>query len=86
MKKKIPTSSYRLQLSKSFDFDKATKLLPYLKKLGIEMVYTSPYFEVVKDSCNPYMIISSHKISEELGGEKAFKVFCLECQNQSILI
>ncbi|MCH9620880.1 MAG: Maltooligosyl trehalose synthase [Chlamydiia bacterium] len=85
MKKKIPISSYRLQLSKSFDFVKATNLLPYLKKLSIEMVYTSPYFEIVKGSNNPYMIISSTQISEELGGEKAFITFCKACKKHGII-
>jgi len=85
MKKKIPTSSYRLQLSKAFDFEKATDLLPYLKDLGIEMVYTSPYFEIVKGSNNPYMIISSLDICKDLGGEKAFKTFCKQCHKLGIM-
>lgn len=85
MKKKIPTSSYRLQLSKDFDFAKAADLLPYLKELGVEMVYTSPYFEVVKGLNNPYMIISFHQISSELGGEKAFETFCKKCKEHKIL-
>lgn len=85
MKKKIPTSSYRLQLSKNFCFAKAISTLPYLKMLGVEMVYTSPYFEIVSNSFNPYMIITPLKISKDLGGEKAFILFCEECKKLSLL-
>ncbi|MCH9811331.1 hypothetical protein K0U07_01045 [bacterium] len=84
MKKKIPLSSYRLQLSKDFDFAKARKLLPYLQKLGIEMVYTSPYFERVGGTENPYLIVSPLEIAKELGGEEEFILFCKECQRLSI--
>lgn len=85
MKKKIPTSSYRLQLSRNFDFQKAIKVLGFLKELGIEMVYTSPYFEVVTNSHNPYMIVTPLKIAKELGGEEGFALFCKECQRLSLL-
>ena len=85
MKKKIPTSSYRIQLSKSFGFKEATAILPYLKKLGVELIYTSPYFEVVKGSNNPYMIITPLMISQELGGEEGFETFCKSCQKNDIM-
>jgi (1->4)-alpha-D-glucan 1-alpha-D-glucosylmutase len=84
MKKEIPVSSYRLQLSKNFCFEKVVGILPYLKELGIEMVYTSPYFERVKNSSNPYLITTPLSIAKELGGEKAFLLFCAECKKLSI--
>ncbi|MCH9617398.1 MAG: putative maltooligosyl trehalose synthase [Chlamydiia bacterium] len=84
MKKEIPVSSYRIQLSQSFCFEKARCILPYLNELGIEMVYTSPYFERVKNSSNPYLITSPLSIAKELGGEKAFFAFCKECKRLSI--
>jgi (1->4)-alpha-D-glucan 1-alpha-D-glucosylmutase len=84
MKKKIPTSSYRLNLSKSFNFEKATKVLPFLKNLGVEMIYTNPIFERVLDSNNPYMIVSPLKIANELLGEKGFLSFAKECKKLSL--
>jgi (1->4)-alpha-D-glucan 1-alpha-D-glucosylmutase len=85
MLKQYPASSYRLQLSDSFTLHDATALIPYLKSLGIEMVYTSPCFEIVKGSCNPYMVLSPHKIAMHLGGEKAFVEFCMTCQKHGMM-
>lgn len=85
MKKKIPTSSYRLQLTRHFCFERAKSVIRYLKELGVEMVYTSPYFERVTNSENPYLITSSLSIAKELGGEKGFFSFCRECKKYSIL-
>ncbi len=85
MKKKIPTSSYRLQLSDTFGFKEAIDLLPYLSELGVEMVYTSPYFEIVKNSHNAYMITSPLHIAKELGGEKLFEEFCKSCKSHGLI-
>ncbi len=76
----LPASSYRLQLSQSFTLKDAEKALPYLQRLGIEMVYTSPCFEIVVGSQNPYMITNPAKIAKSLGGEEAFTSFCVKCQ------
>jgi (1->4)-alpha-D-glucan 1-alpha-D-glucosylmutase len=86
MKKQIPTSSYRLNLSKSFNFEKAKKILPFLKKLGVEMVYTGPIFEKVSKQDNYYMIVTPWKIAKDLGGEGEFLSFCKECKNLSLKI
>ena len=38
----IPTATYRLQLTKDFDFDAAALIAPYLKALGVSIdVFTS---------------------------------------------
>lgn len=85
MKKKIPVTSYRIQLNRNFCFDKAIEILPYLRRLGIEMVYTCPYFERVSGSENPYLLTSPLKIAKELGGEEKFEEFCKQCRRFSIL-
>jgi len=85
MKKKIPISSYRLQLSQSFGFKEAIDLLPYLGELGVEMIYTSPYFEIVQHSHNSYMITSPLHIAKELGGETLFEEFCKSCKTHGLI-
>jgi len=85
MKKKIPISSYRLQLSQSFGFKEAIDLLPYLVELGVEMIYTSPYFEIVQHSHNSYMITSPLHIAKELGGETLFEEFCKSCKSHGLM-
>ncbi|MCC2650148.1 MAG: 4-alpha-glucanotransferase, partial [Microvirga sp.] len=37
-----PRATYRMQFHKDFTFDDAVKIVPYLAKLGISHVYSSP--------------------------------------------
>ena len=74
--KYIPISSYRLQLTKKFTFQDAIKILPYLKTLGVEMIYLSPFFQIEKDSLNPYKILTPYEVDSQVGGKKGFESFC----------
>jgi (1->4)-alpha-D-glucan 1-alpha-D-glucosylmutase len=40
---RIPISTYRLQLNRSFPFGEAQRLAPYLKSLGITEYYCSSF-------------------------------------------
>jgi len=65
-----PTSTYRIQFHKDFNFKSLDKILPYLKKLGIDTIYASPIFEVVNGSTHGYDIVNPHRINPEIGTEK----------------
>ena len=39
-----PLSTYRLQLNRDFDLPAATRLVPYLRALGVDWMYLSPIF------------------------------------------
>ena len=39
---RVPRATYRLQFNKTFTFDDAVAVLPYLKQLGVSHVYCSP--------------------------------------------
>jgi len=41
--RRVPSSTYRLQLHKGFTFDDAAAIVEYLKTLGVTHVYCSPY-------------------------------------------
>jgi (1->4)-alpha-D-glucan 1-alpha-D-glucosylmutase len=75
MKEYKPTNTYRLQLTAHFGFDKMCILVPFLKKMGVDLVYTSPYFQTPKSSANPYEITSSSHIDKRYGGLDAFERF-----------
>ncbi len=68
----IPIATYRLQLSKDFDFDAATKVVPYLKSLGISHVYASPFLKARAGSTHGYDIVDHTELNPELGGEAGF--------------
>ncbi len=68
----IPLATYRLQLTKSFGFDAAAALAPYLKQLGITHLYAAPFLKARPGSTHGYDIVDHDRLNPELGGEKGF--------------
>src|SRR3954447_5357373 len=71
----IPIATYRLQLSKEFDFDAAAAVVPYLKSLGISHVYSSPLLKARAGSTHGYDVVDHNQFNPELGGEDGFLRF-----------
>ena len=69
----IPRATYRLQLAAAFDFDAAAAIAPYLGKLGISHVYTSPFLKSRHGSTHGYDVVDHNVINPELGGEQGFE-------------
>jgi (1->4)-alpha-D-glucan 1-alpha-D-glucosylmutase len=69
----IPTATYRLQLTKDFDFDAAALIAPYLKAIGISHVYASPFMKARAGSTHGYDIVDHTKLNPELGGDAGFE-------------
>lgn len=72
----IPSSVYRLQLNKAFTFREAVRRIPYLKDLGIEAVYCSPYFQAVPGSLHGYNVADPSQINSEIGSGMDYQQFC----------
>ena len=72
----IPTSTYRLQLHKGFNFDDAASIAGYLCDLGISHVYSSPYLEAAPGSMHGYDVVDHQRVNMELGGADAHERFC----------
>ncbi|WP_322965562.1 malto-oligosyltrehalose synthase [Sphingomonas fuzhouensis] len=68
-----PRATYRFQFHKGFPFARAEALLPYLERLGISHVYTSPITTAAAGSMHGYDVIDPTRINPELGGEDAFR-------------
>ncbi|MGO4524272.1 malto-oligosyltrehalose synthase [Microvirga sp. 2MCAF35] len=68
-----PRATYRLQFHKDFTFDDAVKIVPYLAKLGISHVYSSPIQTAAPGSTHGYDIVDHSTINPELGGEEGFR-------------
>ncbi|KLK91787.1 bifunctional 4-alpha-glucanotransferase/malto-oligosyltrehalose synthase [Microvirga vignae] len=68
-----PRATYRLQFHKDFTFDDAVKIVPYLAKLGISHVYSSPIHAAIPGSTHGYDIVDHSAINPELGGEEGFR-------------
>ncbi len=67
---------YRLQLLPHLDFDGARELVPYLKELGISHLYLSPSLQARAASTHGYDVVDPTRLSEQLGGESAFRRLC----------
>ena len=60
------------------------KKLPYLKELGVTILYFNPIFEAV--SCHKYDVGDYEKIDSMLGDEEDFKELCKKAEKEGIKI
>jgi (1->4)-alpha-D-glucan 1-alpha-D-glucosylmutase len=65
--RRLPESTYRLQLNGSFTFRDAAALVPYLAKLGVTHLYASPYLKANPGSTHGYDVIDHCRLNPELG-------------------
>jgi len=75
---RIPVSAYRLQFNHDFTFSDAAKVLPYLAKLGITDIYSSPYFKAEKGSLHGYDIVAPDTLNPEIGTEEEYNSMITE--------
>jgi (1->4)-alpha-D-glucan 1-alpha-D-glucosylmutase len=66
-------ATYRLQLGEGFGFAEARELVPYLAELGVSHLYLPPSFQARTGSTHGYDVVDPGRISEERGGEAAFR-------------
>jgi (1->4)-alpha-D-glucan 1-alpha-D-glucosylmutase len=84
----LPQATYRLQFNRDFTFAQATRLLPYLRDLGISHVYASPYLKARPGSSHGYDITDHNSLNPEIGTAAEFERFCAalrECGMGQIL-
>jgi (1->4)-alpha-D-glucan 1-alpha-D-glucosylmutase len=74
--RRIPSSTYRLQLHAGFTFEDAAKAADYLKALGVSHIYSSPYLQAAPGSMHGYDVVDHQRLNDELGGENGHRGFC----------
>ncbi|HYN39746.1 MAG TPA: alpha-amylase family glycosyl hydrolase, partial [Rhodospirillales bacterium] len=70
-----PRATYRLQFNKDFTFGDASRIAPYLGRLGVSHVYASPYLKARAGSTHGYDITDHNAFNPEIGDEDAFEAF-----------
>lgn len=75
---RIPAATYRLQFNSQFCFSDAREIVPYLHRLGISDIYSSPYFKASKGSLHGYDILDQNSLNPEIGSEAEFEAFADE--------
>ncbi|MGH9435488.1 MAG: alpha-amylase family glycosyl hydrolase, partial [Terriglobia bacterium] len=78
--RRIPTSTYRLQLNGEFRFTDARALIPYLHELGITDVYASPILQARRGSTHGYDVTDPTRLNAETGSEDDFDGLVREIQ------
>ncbi len=67
-----PRATYRLQLNRSFGFDDARAIIPYLAELGVSHLYTSPFLKARPGSMHGYDITDHAQLNPEIGDAASF--------------
>jgi (1->4)-alpha-D-glucan 1-alpha-D-glucosylmutase len=81
---RVPLATYRLQFNKTFTFNDATKILDYLRDLGISEIYASPILTSRRGSGHGYDVTNPNRLDPDLGTEKDFDVFLGELENRGM--
>ncbi|GAA4286066.1 malto-oligosyltrehalose synthase [Georgenia daeguensis] len=66
--RRLPVSTYRLQLGPDLTFADAEAALPYLDALGVTDLYLSPVLQAAPGSTHGYDVVDHSRISEVMGG------------------
>ena len=80
----IPLATYRLQFNRNFTFNDATKILDYLRELGITAIYASPILTSRRGSGHGYDVTNPNRLDPDLGTEKDFDVLLNELEKRGM--
>lgn len=70
-----PTATYRFQFNRSFTFDHARRLIPYLQGFGISDCYASSFLQAMPGSNHGYDVIDPSRLNPEIGTESDLAAF-----------
>ncbi len=81
---RIPTSTYRLQFNRTFTFNDARAIVPYLHELGISDCYASPYFQARAESLHGYDITDHNKLNAGIGTREEYDAWVAELHRRGM--
>src|SRR4051812_48977153 len=70
--------------SERFGFNEARELVPYLAELGVSHLYLPPSFQARTGSTHGYDVVDPTSISEEFGGEEAFRALAAAARDHGL--
>lgn len=77
---RIPSATYRLQLTADFTLVSAAEIMEYLSRLGISDCYTSPLAQARAGSRHGYDVTDPRRLNPEIGGADGFRRFARKAQ------
>jgi (1->4)-alpha-D-glucan 1-alpha-D-glucosylmutase len=82
----VPRSTYRLQITESFDLFAAAELCAYLAALGVDGVYLSPLLPSVRGSQHGYDVVGYDRIDPARGGRKGWEHFLAAARTHDLKV
>jgi (1->4)-alpha-D-glucan 1-alpha-D-glucosylmutase len=82
--RRIPASTYRLQLHAGFGFADAAAVVPYLNRLGVSHLYLSPVLQAAPGSMHGYDVVDHSRVSNDLGGEASLEALADEAHRHDL--
>ncbi len=77
---RVPTSTYRFQITAEFDLFAAADRLAYVRDLGVDWVYLSPILAAEPGSSHGYDVIAHDRIDDSRGGAEGLATLSAEAR------
>ncbi|WIB78498.1 malto-oligosyltrehalose synthase [Curtobacterium sp. MCPF17_002] len=71
--RRVPTSTYRLQVTPDFDLAAAQDVVDYVRDLGADWLYLSPVLQAEPGSQHGYDVVDHTHVDTERGGDDALR-------------
>ncbi|PCN47536.1 malto-oligosyltrehalose synthase [Curtobacterium sp. 'Ferrero'] len=71
--RRVPVSTYRLQVTADFDLTAARDLVDYVHDLGADWLYLSPVLQAEPGSQHGYDVVDHTHVDDERGGDAALR-------------
>lgn len=71
--RRVPASTYRLQVTPDFDLAAATDVVDYVRDLGADWLYLSPVLQAEPGSQHGYDVVDHSHVDTERGGDAALR-------------
>jgi (1->4)-alpha-D-glucan 1-alpha-D-glucosylmutase len=82
--RRVPVSTYRLQIHRDFPLSEAAELVSYLDRLGATDLYSSPLTTSRRGSPHGYDVTDPTRIDPEIGGEAALVELAAELRRHGM--
>lgn len=84
--RRVPRATYRIQLNREFNFRAATRIIPYLRALGVADSYTSPILQAGADSTHGYDVARFDRLNPNLGSTGDFEGFARSLEEAGLTL
>lgn len=83
-RRRVPVSTYRIQLQPAFGFAAAQEALDYIQDLGATDIYLSPILQAAPGSTHGYDVVDHAAVSVDLGGRAAFEALAVAAHTRGM--